>query len=109
MGFRKKTPINVFVLEEYIRDYKNISDKELLISGFNEGFRLRYVGPRLPVYSNNLVPAEINRFETLTKLRKEINIGKMIGPFINKPIFKKSLKIPKGQPESVYRRTDNTI
>lgn len=82
----EKTPINVFVLEKYIRNYNKNSDKVLLISGLKEGFLLQYTGPRLPVYSNILISAEINRFETLTKSQKEINLGRMIGHFIDQPI-----------------------
>jgi hypothetical protein len=36
-----KTPINLSVLKKYIESYDNESDRNLLIAGFAEGFRLQ--------------------------------------------------------------------
>lgn len=42
-----KTPINLSVSKKYIESYDNESDRNLLIAGLAEGFRLQYTGPRL--------------------------------------------------------------
>ena len=98
-----KTPVKVDVLKKYIATYDKVLDRELLVTGFSEGFRLQYTGPRLSVFSKNLVSADNNRLETLAKLQKEINLGRIIGPFINKPIS--NLRI---SPIGLVEKTDNT-
>ena len=80
------TPINLPVLKKYIELYHNQSEKDLLVSGFSEGFRLQYTGPRLPLNSKNLFSAEKNKLDTLNKLQKEVELGRMLGPFNHKPI-----------------------
>lgn len=79
------TPIKLHVLKKYIESYKS-HEKDLLVSGFSEGFRLQFTGPRLPMDSKNLVSVENNKLATLEKLQKEVELGRMLGPFINKPI-----------------------
>lgn len=81
-----KTPIKLDVLKKYIDSYDKISDRELLVTWFSEGLRLQYTGPRQAVTSKNLLSADENRLETLAKLQKEIDLGRIIGPFVNKPI-----------------------
>ena len=63
-----KTPINLSVLKKYIESYDNESDRNLLIAGFAEGFRLQYTGPRLSLNKNKKISAKINKLETLDKL-----------------------------------------
>ena len=48
MGLRENSK-NLSVLKKYIESYDNESDRNLLIAGFAEGFRLQYTGPRLPL------------------------------------------------------------
>ena len=74
------------VLQKYLFDFDNQEDSKLLLSGFKDGFRLNYVGPRMSFMSKNLVSAEMNKMETKEKLLKEVQLGRMIGPFLNKPI-----------------------
>jgi len=57
-----------------------------LYRGFTEGFRLQYTGPRISVFSSNLASASQFKNETLKKLEKEIQQGRMLGPFLFKPI-----------------------
>ena len=97
-----KTPVKVDVLKKYIATYDKVLDRELLVTGFSEGFRLQYTGPRLSVFSKNLVSADNYKLETLAKLQKEINLGRIIGPFINKPIS--NLRI---SPIGLVEKTDN--
>jgi hypothetical protein len=48
---------------------------ELLLPGFKYGFRLQYTGPRISVWSTNLVNVETHKAETQIKLDKEIIMG----------------------------------
>lgn len=52
----------------------------------SRGFRLQYTGPRFSVWSNNLVSASQLREHTINKLKKEIDEGRILGPFTYKPI-----------------------
>ena len=61
--------------------YPNVRAAKELNLGFSEGFRLQYQGPRSHMLSNNLVSAEQFNTETLAKLQKEIQLGRMLGPF----------------------------
>jgi len=64
----------------------NREDAELLLSGFSEGFRLNYTGPRVSIISKNLISAELHKNETRDKLDKEVKLGRILGPFDDKPI-----------------------
>lgn len=55
--------------------------------GFTEGFRLQYTGPRMSVCSSNLASASQFKNETLNQLEKEIQQGRLLGPFWCKPIY----------------------
>ena len=62
------TPIKINVLEKYLAEYNNRGDAELLLSEFKYGFRLQYTGPRIFVWSTNLVSVETHKVETQIKL-----------------------------------------
>ena len=47
---------------------------------------MQYAGPRISTTAKNLVSAEIHKAETLAKLQDEVKLGRMLGPFVNKPI-----------------------
>ena len=80
------TPIKISQLEKYLEIYECREDAQILLEGFLEGFRLQYTGPRISVHAKNLVSAEIHNAETFEKLQKEVQLGRMIGPFKCKPI-----------------------
>lgn len=80
------TPIKILPLQKYLLAYENVEDAQLLLEGFTEGFRLQYTGPRKAVNAQNLVSALIHNTETLEKLQKEVQLGRMLGPFVNNPI-----------------------
>ena len=69
-----------------MNDYPNKQDAELLLTGFKEGFRLQYTGPRFSTFCKNLKSVECHKDETKTKLLKEIELGRILGPFTEKPI-----------------------
>ena len=81
-----KTPIKTSVLEKMLKNYPHSEVSSELMEGFINGFRLKYKGPRLPINSKNLQSAIMNESETLEKLNKEVKLGRMIGPFSEKPI-----------------------
>jgi len=80
------TPIKIDCLQRYLSCYKNKTDASLLLSGFTEGFRLQYTGPRVPILASNLISTEVHKADTHLKLQKEVELGRMLGPFIKKPI-----------------------
>lgn len=82
----KKLWDNVAVLLKYLKIYEKKLDSKLLEDGFQNGFRLQYTGPRNATDSNNLVSALTHKSETLEKLQAEVNLGRMLGPFNEKPI-----------------------
>ena len=83
-----KTPIKINVLKQLLHSYENkIQIQNLfLFSGFNEGFRLHYTGPRLSSFAHNLASAQTYSSETKLKLLKEVELYRMIGPISQKPI-----------------------
>lgn len=78
------TPVKVHVLEKYLTNYYNRHDPELLFPGFRDCFRFNYVGPVRVV--KKLISAEMHKNETKMKLTKEVELGRMLGPFTEKPI-----------------------
>ena len=54
--------------------------------GFQTGFRIPYVGPRLRTISPNLLSAVHHADEVQKKLRKEIEMGRISGPYKHIPI-----------------------
>ena len=99
-----KTPINLSVLKKYIESYDNESDRNLLIAGFAEGFRLQYTGPRLSLNKNKKISAKINKLETFDKLQREMELGRMLGPFNYLPIS--TLRI---SPIGLVEKSDHTL
>jgi hypothetical protein len=90
-------------LEKYLANYPKRIDAELLLNGFSEGFRLQYAGPRFSSSAKNLLSAELHQDETLDKLKNEIDLGRMLGPFSTKPIS--SLRI---SPIGLVQKSDNS-
>lgn len=84
------TPINVDKLREYLQGYS--SDKlSYLIQGFTNGFHLHFQGERRPQISPNLQSALINPNIVQNKIDKEVELGRVKGPFPTIPL--KNLKL----------------
>ena len=79
-----QTPIDSSRLEYWLQNYDN-TEKSYLIYGFREGFKLEYSGPRHPYRSKNLYSAILNPDLILSKLSKEVALGRMLGPFVHEP------------------------
>lgn len=99
---KAKTPINVPVLVNWLKRYPVATDRDKLIFGFTQGFKLEYKGPRIPRDNDCLLSAKKNVKATLDKLQKEINLGRIMGPFDTRPISTLQCSpiglIPKQQP-----------
>ena len=72
-------------MRSILADYPVTADAELLLNGFIYGFRVGYAGPRLPRESPCLASA-LERPEVVhKKLDSEIALGRMAGPFFERP------------------------
>jgi len=74
------TPINVYKLQLYLEGYPACS-KQYLLKGFCFGFSIDYVGPCQNFLSKNLLSAITNPKAVDDKLDKEIQLGRIVGPF----------------------------
>ena len=79
------TPVKAKNLEVYLTGYQEASRKHLL-TGFSHGFRLHFQGPQEGSCSNNLVSASEHADIVDQKLAKEIQAGRIIGPFEKPPL-----------------------
>lgn len=69
-----------------LEGYVDIEDANLILNGFEHGFRLQYIGPRIKRTSKNLLSALSYKLETEEKLLNEVKLGRMLGPFNKCPI-----------------------
>ena len=83
LGF---SPVKVENLEIYLHDYPLLENASYLLSGFKFGFSLHYSGPRLPTDFKNLKSAIERPDILLQKIKKEIDAGRVAGPFKFRPI-----------------------
>ncbi|CAC5362932.1 unnamed protein product [Mytilus coruscus] len=80
-----KTPIKVERLRHCLKSYPNKIDAHILLDGFTNGFKVNYMGPRQSVNCSNLISAKQQESELEEKIMKEIQVGRIAGPFKNKP------------------------
>lgn len=80
------TPIKINNLKVSLSQYPRISVADELLKGFSHGFRLHYLGPRHPTECSNLVSVSKNPDATRAKILNEVSLGRVLGPFSNKPI-----------------------
>ena len=78
------TPVNVPKLAFYLQGYNKKLFREL-ITGFSFGFRLHYQGHSVAVTSRNLLSAYAHPAILDSKLAKERELGRIMGPFKNTP------------------------
>ena len=95
------TPIKISKLEFYLDGYPPAS-KRYLLDGFLRGFSLDYVGYHETSFCNNLLSAIQNPSAVNEKLSKELKLGRIAGPFSEKPFSSLRLSplglIPKKAP-----------
>ena len=80
-----KTPIKVERLRHFLKSFPNKIDAHILLDGFTNGFKVNYMGPRQAVNCSNLISAKQHESELEEKITKEIQAGRIAGPFKNKP------------------------
>lgn len=66
--------------------YPNKQAAKDLINGFKEGFLLGYFGPRLHRSCRNLVSVRSHPVQVKEKIEKEIELGRVLGPFHEQPL-----------------------
>ena len=69
-------------LNDLLNGYHN---KDFIINGFTEGFRLKFEGEDLPLDSKNSQSAINNPEAVNLKLKQEIDLGRIVGPFEKQP------------------------
>ena len=83
MGY---SPIKNDILENILHNYPNKHDAKLILDGFKYGIKLDFTGVRLPQEYGNLLSVKQNPSAAINKLKNEIDLGRMAGPFDNRPI-----------------------
>lgn len=81
-----KTPINVSSLLQFLKYYPNTEAAFELSEGFQKGFPLNYQGPRLPTDAKNLPSVRKAPNILQTKIDKELEAGRIAGPFSSPPL-----------------------
>ena len=77
------TPIKVKVFQKLLKGYH---DAQYLISGFRDGFRLGYNGPREASVASNLKSCRDLPEVVADKIQKEVSLGRIKGPFLDRPM-----------------------
>lgn len=80
------SPINIEKVSHYLNNYTNRDEANFLLHGLTLGFKLQYSGPRRPLFSKNLLSASENWEALQEKLDKEVQEGRMVGPFKDPPL-----------------------
>lgn len=97
-----KTPINSEKLKQELLDYPNHQITQELVDGFSEGFPLHYQGIREDTDCLNLGSVRQNVNMALKKVQKEVDLGRVAGPFKERPLPNLRLSplglIPKSTP-----------
>lgn len=79
------SPIDTRTLSALLQSYPYQSVAMDLIRGFSYGFRICYDGPRIPFICKNLKSILANHEVAEQKINEEVRLGRVAGPFVNKP------------------------
>jgi hypothetical protein len=88
--------INLTSLSKFLSFYPNKSDSIELLKVFQQGFSLNHQGPRLPTDANNLPSARKYPDILQGKIDKDVEAGRIAGPFVSRPSFANIEEIPLG-------------
>ncbi|KAL9958523.1 hypothetical protein ACROYT_G035550 [Oculina patagonica] len=80
------TPINVNVLERELSRHPDHNFVTSLINGLRYGTHVGYTGPEKSRVSRNLISANQHPEVVSSNLSKEINLGRVAGPFNSPPL-----------------------
>ena len=79
------TPISCTRLFELLQGYDS-GERDFLVAGFYYGFHIPYVGPRSYRFNKNLPSAVQNPDILVSKINKEVALGRVAGPFPSVPL-----------------------
>lgn len=74
------TPVKVNVLGQFLEGYDDHL-KTFLYEGFKQGFKIQYQGPIQQRFCKNLLSVQQHEHIVVDKLRKEVSLGRIAGPF----------------------------
>lgn len=80
-----KSPIKITRLKHYLQFYDKV-EAEFLLEGFLNGFSIQYTGPRSPRDAKNLRSTTLNPELISRQIEKEVNAGRVAGPFSKRPL-----------------------
>ena len=80
------SPINIKRLEAWLADYPEPVEKHILLEGFTFGFHIPFQGARVHRESKNHGSANSNPDLVEAILLKEVNLGRVAGPFSVLPL-----------------------
>lgn len=79
------TPVNLGCLEQFLFHYPKVDERNMLLEGFRYGFRVKYNGPRRAKQAKNLKSIGENFEIACQKVAKEVELGRVAGPFTKPP------------------------
>ena len=80
------SPVKLNEILPLLNEYPKKSSAKILIEGFTNGFKLGYSGNRISRESPNLKSINDNPKAAFDKINKEVNLNRIAGPFISKPL-----------------------
>lgn len=80
-----RSPVNVLAMEPYFTLYDEV-EANFIRDGFLHGFPIQYSGPRAPRDSKNLRSTKLNPAVISTQIKKELDAGRIAGPFTQRPL-----------------------
>ena len=83
-GVGLPTPVKHLALAACLEGYE-FTEKEFLVTGFREGFNLGSLASNLTGRPDNLQSARVLPHIVTEKLKKEISLGRIAGPFMHPP------------------------
>ncbi|CAH3182742.1 unnamed protein product, partial [Porites lobata] len=75
------TPIDINKFASYLQGHPDHTTVNHLLTGFSQGFKIGYSGPRAPKEYSNLPCANINPSIIDKNMLKEVTLGHTAGPF----------------------------
>ncbi len=97
-----QSPVKVQEMLPYLKEYPKKKSAKLLEEGFTFGFKLAYEGLRSQRDSQNLKSINNLKDKALEKINKEVNLGRIAGPFDSRPLRNLIISpiglVPKSEP-----------
>ncbi|XP_048367316.1 uncharacterized protein LOC125441063 [Sphaerodactylus townsendi] len=80
------SPVKVHAMIPLLQAYPNKLAAQFLLDGFTKGFRIPFAGPRVPTDCGNLKSARDLPRVVEDKINKELQAGRIAGPFSSPPL-----------------------